>query len=159
MGQRGHAVQRLVPAPSGRAKALKRPQNMCLCTGKGLMRRCSGGTGAHRPCSSSRKLNEEKKGGHPPLPRAPNAKCVLHIANTDSSEAPEGRLAIPSAPTQDTTGFFSPAAKAKRQPLLPTPHPSLPRHQQERGREQASLISPSPRKASNIPKQKTQPNK
>lgn len=82
VGQRGRAVRRLVPAPSGRAKAPKWPQNGCLCMGKGPVRGCGGGMGAHRPCSSSRKLNEKKRTPTPPThpkPQMQNAFCKTQI--------------------------------------------------------------------------------
>lgn len=66
------------------SKGTKMPPKWCLCTGKGLVRGCGvGGMGAHRPCSSSRKLNEEKKRTPPPPPptepQMPNAFCKMLI--------------------------------------------------------------------------------
>lgn len=93
----------------------KCPQNQCLCMGKGLVRGCGGGMGAHRPCSSSRKLNENKKDTPSPT-QSPKCRYVL-------VQGLRGMAHQPFSPRQDTTGFLGPIAEAKWQ----LPLPSLPR--------------------------------
>lgn len=101
------------------------------CLRPGLARGCGGG-GAHRPCSSSRKLNERKKKGIP-LPRAPK-----HLGECKSASPEASGM---TQPRQGTTGGVF--GRAKRPLLLP----SLPRHQRERGWEWAALSPPGQGKA------------
>lgn len=95
----------------GKQRHHKMPQNGCLCMGKGLVRGCGGGMGAHRPCSSSRKLNENRK-DTPSLTQRP--KCRYALVQGLRGMAPQ-----PFRPTQDTTGFFGPIAEAKHSSTSP----------------------------------------
>lgn len=94
------------------SKGTKMPPNGCLCVEKA--RGGGNGTGAHRLCSSSRKLNEKKQ-KPPSHPRAHFAKRKNALVQGLGETA--RRLL---GPRQGTTGFFGPAAEAKRQHPPPT---------------------------------------
>lgn len=89
------------------SKGTKMPPKWCLCTGKGLVRDHGvRGMDAHRPCSSSRKLNKENKRTPPHLPQSP--KCILQNANMQLSETSAGWLTVQSAPDKTPQGFWVP---------------------------------------------------
>lgn len=107
VGRQGHAVWCL---------HLEREQRHHKMPPKqGLVRGCGGGMGAHRPCSSSRKLNENKKNTLSPTQ---SPKCRYALVQGLRRMAHQ-----PFSPRQDTTGFLGSIAEAKWQ----LPLPSLPR--------------------------------